>query len=193
MKKLGLVLFMLAIALMLGGNALAQNVGDSTVFSVTYYSNANTTGAPDATVRVINDGETGVGAAGDLWAAFYVFDDSQELQDCCACVITPDGVLAESVNKQLTAFPITGKLPSRGVIKVISSTSGDPTAPAPKAGLHAWGTHIQKAGTGYAVTETTFADANLGSAEEALLGQLCYFDSLLSGLPCTCTPEDHDF
>src|SRR5271167_3929801 len=100
MTKLGLVFFMLAIALMLGGNALAQNVGDSSVFSVSYYSYANTTGAPDSTVRVINDGETGVGSAGDLWAAFYVFDDSQELQDCCACVVTPDGLLSESVNTQ---------------------------------------------------------------------------------------------
>jgi len=57
MKKLGFL--MLAIALMLGGTALAQNVGDNSVYFTTYYSNANTTGAPDATVRVINDGDTG--------------------------------------------------------------------------------------------------------------------------------------
>ncbi len=63
MKKLGLSLFpILAIALMLGiasGSALAQNVGDNSVYFTTYYSNANTTGAPDGTVRIINDGDTG--------------------------------------------------------------------------------------------------------------------------------------
>jgi len=187
MKKLGFCMLMLALALMLGGNALAQ--GDNSVYFTSYYSNANTTGAPDATVRIINDGDTGA----TLWAAFYVFDDSQELTECCACAITPDGLLSESVNKNLTANPLTGRYPYRGVIKVISSASGDPTNDVPKAGLRAWGTHIQKAGSGYAVTETTFADSNLVSAEQTLLQELCYFDALLSGQPCSCTPEDHDF
>jgi len=187
MKKLGFCMLMLALALMLGGNALAQ--GDNSVYFTTYYSNANTNGAPDQTVRIINDGDTGA----NLWADFYVFDDSQELTECCACVITPDGLLSESVNKNLTANPITGRYPTRGVIKVISSASGDDTNDVPTPGLRAWATHTQKVGSGYAVTETKFADSNLVSAEQTLLQELCYFDALLSGLPCTCTPEDHDF
>ena len=94
MKKLGLLLLpILAITLMLGGNAFAQNVGDSSYYFVTYFSNANTTGAPDGTLRVINDGAEATMAPegvenGTLWAAIYVFDDSQELRSCCACVIT---------------------------------------------------------------------------------------------------------
>jgi len=184
------VFTILAIALLLGiasGTALAQ--GDNSIYFTTYYSNANTQGAPDATVRIINDGDTG----GNLWADFYIFDDSQELTECCACVITPDGLLSESVNKNLTANPLTGRLTSRGVIKVISSASGDPTNAKPTAGLRAWATHTQKSGNAYAVTETTFADSNLASGEQTLLQELCYFDALLSGQPCTCTPEDHDF
>jgi hypothetical protein len=193
MNKLGLSLFpILAIALIVGisGSAVAQNVGDNSVYFTTYYSNANTTGAPDGTVRVINDGDTG----GNLWAAFYVFDDSQELTQCCACVITPDGLLSESVNKQLTAFPLTGRFNSRGVIKMISSSTGDPTATKPTAGLREWATHVQKTtGSGYAVTETLAADSNLVTAEQNLLQLLCYFDGLLSGQPCNCTHEDSDF
>jgi len=191
MKKLGLLLLAIAaITLLLGGVVVAQNIGDNSVYFTTYYSNANTSGAPDATVRVINDGDTGA----NLWAAFYVFDDSQELTQCCSCVITPDGLLSESVNKQLTAYPLTGKKLQRGVIKLISSSTGDPTNDKPTAGLRAWSTHIQKAtGTAYAVTETPFADSNLVAKEQTLLQELCYFDGLLSGLPCTCTPEDHDF
>ncbi len=193
MKKLGFCMLMLAIALMLGGAAFAQ--GDNSVYFTSYYSNANTTGAPDSTVRAINDGDTGA----NLWASIYVFDDSQELQECCSCVVTPDGLLSESVNKNLTANAITGKKPSRGVIKIISSSTESDVntnfAPnTPTAGLRAWGTHIQKTGsTTYAVTETRFADSNLVSAEQTLLQELCYFDYLLSGLPCTCTQEDQDF
>ena len=195
MKKLGyLLLPMLAIALMvsLSGNAVAQNVGDSSVYFTTYYSFAHTTGAPDQTVRIINDGDTG----GNLYASIYVFDDSQELTECCSCQITPDGLLSESVNTQLTANPLTGRYPTRGVIKVISSSTSDPTATKPTAGLRAWSTHTQRAtptAGAYYVSETHFADSNLSAGEQALLQNLCYYDALLSGSPCTCTPEDHDF
>ncbi len=195
MKKLGFVFAMLIIALA-ATSAMAQNVGDNSVYFVTYYAN-NVSGAPDATVRFINDGNQGTNASGDLWAAFYVFDDSQELTECCACVVTPDGILSEDVKTELTATPLTGKIPARGVIKVISSSSWDPTAPWPVTGLRGTATHIQRAtptSGSYATTETAFSDANLGSAEMALLPQLCYFaDTLLSGVGCSCTPEDHDF
>ena len=111
------------------------------------------------------------------------------------CHITADGILSEDVKTELTATPLTGKIPTRGGIKVISSASWDPTAPIPSTGLRGTATHIQAAGkSAYATTETAFADANLGQAEFSLLPQLCYFaDTLLSGVGCTCTPEDHDF
>ena len=132
--KIGTLLFsILAISLMLGiasGNAVAQNVGDNSTYFTTYYSNANTSGAPDSTVRIINDGDTG----GNLWASIYVFDDSQELQECCSCEVTPDGLLSESVNVNLTANALTGKKPTRGVIKVISSSSSDPTPTCQRLG-----------------------------------------------------------
>jgi len=194
--KIGTLLFsVLAITLMLGiasGSAVAQNVGDSSTYFTTYYSNANTAGAPDGTVRIINDGDTGA----NLWAAIYVFDDSQELTECCACVVTPDGILSEDVNLNLTANPLTGRKNSRGVIKVISSSTNDPTAVVPTAGLREWSTHVQRAtptSGAFSVTETRAADSNLTSGEQTLLQNLCLFDGMLSGLPCSCTPEDHDF
>jgi hypothetical protein len=200
MKRFGLLLLsILAISLLLGGSALAQNVGDNSTFFVTYFSN-NNVASPHAVARFINDGDTGAGPdpVGDLWAAIYVFDDSEELTECCACTVTADGLTSEDVKTQLTANPLTGRVPSRGVIKVISSSSSDPTAPKPTAGLRAWATHIQGAGATptsapYVLTETAFIDSNLGSAEQATLGALCFYDGLLSGLPCTCTPKDHDF
>jgi hypothetical protein len=211
MKKLGLLLLpILAVTLMLGGNAFAQ---DNSVFFTTYYSNANTTGAPDATVRIVNDGNTD----GNLYADIYVLDDSQELQECCGCLVSKDGLLSESVNTELTANSLTGKINHRGVIKIFSDANVNGwdagSAVSSKAGLRVSATHVQSlkaefAGTtdlgvgyDYAVTETNANDANLGSVEKSLLPEECGFiigtedeAGLGSGQgQCSCTPEDWDF
>jgi len=219
MKKLGVLpLAILAITLMFGGNAFAQNVGDNSVYFVTYYSNANTAGAPDQTFRIINDGDYVITddvapvEPGTLWAAFYVFTDSQDYQACCACPVTSDGILSESVNQQLTAYEFSARSElSRGVIKVISSSSSDPTDPVPTTGLRGWATHIQATTTTFSggagfkakavengpwfVTEVPLADSNLSSTELSNLGTLCgYGLTLGSGWGyCPCTPEDYDF
>jgi len=203
MKKRGVLLFStLAVVLMLSlasGNAFAQAqvdpeapVGDASVYFVTYFSN-NVAGAPAATVRVINDGDTGA----NMYADYYVFDDSQELQECCSCVVSPDGIDSESVPGNLLANILTGKPVSRGVIKVIGSDISGAGLVDPTPGLHGTATHIQPtaaAGT-YAITEAPLADANLGVPEQALLQNLCSFAVILgSGTGvCSCTPEDSDF
>ena len=203
MKKLGIVLSLALATLLLAGNALAQ---DTSVYFVTYYSNANTAGAPDGVLRLINDGDASTAQVegvpnGNLWASIYVFDDSQELQECCNCFVSADGLLSESVNKNLTANELTGRAEmSRGVIKVISTARPDPTNNSGKSGLRGWQTHIQSwanqptSGSFY-VTETRLADSNLVSAEQQALQQSCSFAITLgSGYGvCSCTPEDHDF
>jgi hypothetical protein len=192
MKKIsGLMFVVVAIALMFSGNAFAQ--GDNSVYFVTYYSN-NASGAPDGTLRFINDGDTG----NTLYAAIYVFDDSQELQACGACPITPDGLLSEDVKTELTNNTLTGRVPTRGVIKTISSCNPSPTDVSTMAGLRGWATHIQRATAtsgAYATTEAAVADSNLSEGEVSLLENLCYYAGLLgSGQgTITCTAEDHDF
>jgi len=197
MKKLGLFMFaVVAIALMFSGTALAQ--GDNSYYFVTYYSN-NVSGAPDGTLRFINDGEY-TSDKGSLGADIYVFDDSQEMVACGACWISADGLLSEDVKTQLTNNPLTGKIPTRGVIKVVSDPWGDPfSPPTGYPGLRGWATHIQRAtptSGAYATTEAPVADSNLSSGEAWTLGTLCYFalEELGSGQgTITCTPEDHDF
>jgi hypothetical protein len=199
MKKLGILLFVVA---MLGVAALAQApVGDGSTYFVTYYANAEVTGAPDAVVRFINDGDTG----SDLWADYYVFDDSQELQECCSCDITADGINSEDLDYDLLGNVLTGKATHKGVIKVISSSSSDATNPKPTAGLRGFATHIQRAvpdwrngldGSGaFFVTEAPFADSNLAAGEQAYLGELCKFAIILGSNRgvCSCTREDYDF
>jgi hypothetical protein len=218
MKRLGLLLLpILAITLLLGGNAFAQNVGDNSVYFVTYYSNANTTGAPDGTLRIINDGDQATTDLegkenGPLWAAIYVFNDGQTMVECCACFISSDGLLSESVDKQLTSTEFTTHTETvRGVIKVISSSSSDPTAPAPLTGLRGWMTHIQATTTTFPsgpgasvnavekgpwfVTETALSDSNLTGLELSNLGTVCSYSYTIASGPgaCPCTPEDYDF
>jgi len=205
MRKLGLLFAILAITLLLGANALAQ--GDKSVYFVTYYSNANITGAPDATLRLVNDGDASTSQTegrpnGNLWASIYLFDDSQELQECCNCFISADGLLSESVDRNLTANELTCRAEkSRGVIKVISSSSNDPTNNVLTPGLRGWMTHIQRgfvtggAINAYLAVESPLADSNLVSAEQTALQESCSFAITLgSGYGvCSCTPEDHDF
>jgi hypothetical protein len=212
MKKFALLFLVLAVALMLGGTAIAQSTGDEAAYFVAYYSNANTASAPDSVVRLVNDGETSNTAYegqpnGTLWADFYVFDDSQELQSCCSCVVTADGLISESVNKELTNSTFTGKHPSRGVIKIISSSNNDPTNPVAVPGLRGWfttvdaatypgaGTPTVKPAAPFYVTRTDLHDANLGGIEANNLGTLCSYGLTIgsgAGL-CHCTLEDFDF
>jgi hypothetical protein len=200
------------------GSVTAISTGDASVYFTTYYSNANTTGAPDETLRIVNDGDNATSAPegvenGTLWAAIYVFDDSQELRSCCACQITSDGLLSESVNKELTVNEFTGRGQiARGVIKVVSSTTSDPTNPLPFPGLRAWATHIQATTTTFPapgpehavnavekapwfVTESALADSNLTALELSNLGYLCSYGLTIgSGYgACPCTLEDYDF
>jgi len=224
MKKLGLLLFVILAVALLGGNAVAQNVGDNSVYFVTYFSNANTTGAQDGTLRIVNDGTQATASPdgntnGALWAAIYVFDDSQEMIACCACLVSADGLLSESVNQQLvnytaapgnpiigTTFTDRGEF-ARGVIKVISSSSSDPTAPVPVPGLRGWATHIQATSETYKapwtftpkgpffVTEAPLADSNLSTTELGALGAVCSYglqDQSGYGY-CGCSKEDYDF
>jgi hypothetical protein len=156
-----------------GGIAVAENPatgGTPNVYNVDYFSNANTSGAPDGTLRIINPGTSG----GNLCADIYVFDTNEEMSECCSCTTTPDGLLTLSVNNDLTSNPLTGVVLNTGVIKIVSAaTSGGlcpvPTTPAPVATLREWTTHIQTGGT---ITENPSQEASLSLAEgKALAGQ----------------------
>jgi len=199
------------------GAVTSTPTGDPSYYFVTYYSTANTSGAPDGTLRLVNDGgqataETEGIPNGNLWASIYVFDDSQEMQDCCSCFVSPDGLLAESVNKQLAnpALELTGRAElNRGVIKVLSSSTNDPTNVVVESGLRGWMTHVQATSTTvgstkpypstgkspFFVSESVLADSNLSAAELSALEESCSLAITLgSGFgACSCTPEDHDF
>ena len=169
-------------------------VAQDNIFALSYFSNAHTAGAPDAALRLVNDGTLSDSSpAGDLCASVYVFDSREEMNECCSCRITPNGILSLSVNTNLTSNTLTGKFPTRGVVKVVSSklSSGscDATAVAPQVGIRGWITHVQKGANGYVFTEEELIDSTYGSAESADLAEDCtVLIELGSGQGvCSCT------
>ena len=192
MKQLCRILPILVVALLVlgigSGIAMAQDV-----YKLNYFSN-NVAGAPDGTVRIDNPGLT----YGNLCAMIYVFDADQQLSECCGCVETHNGLRTLSVKNDLTSNPLTGRVSTTGVIKVVSAAVNnspcDPTSNvSPKANLRAWGTHIQNpVGAAYPITETEFSDSTLGATELANLQAQCAFINILGsgqGI-CSCGTGD---
>src|ERR1700736_6196687 len=139
-KTLALSTVSVVLVLTLGSTGA---VGQDNVFALSYFSNANTRGAPDAVLRLVNDGTVSdASPAGDLCASVYVFDSQEELAECCSCKITPNGILSLSVHNNLPKNTLTGVTPPRGVIKDVSSlpTNGrcDPTNFNEQQGIRGW-------------------------------------------------------
>ena len=204
-QMLTIALIILGISV-LGVSASAQIIGTDN-FKVNYFSNNGVSGAPDATVRIDNPGsvDTENGTPGSLCAMIYVFDNDQQLSECCGCVVTPDGLLTLSVGKNLTANPLTGVVSNNGVIKIVSEVFNarvsdllgcDPAASnfEAVASIRAWATHIQnKVGTAYPITETPFSDATLSESEITfnLIEQCSFAQRLGSGhAVCSCGTGD---
>ena len=201
MKKVVCTLLpILAIALVLGmTSAVAQNAPDD-VYMIGYYSGALTAGNMDSTVRVVNDGSAG---EADLCAAFYLFDSAQELQACCSCPVTADGIISESVNRNLLGNVLTAAVNKAGVVKVLSTATavGGPSECSASAqysgavtpGIRGWITHIQAGKTAATpqITETTLKDSNYTTLETGDLELECQYAILLgSGHgTCSCTNE----
>jgi hypothetical protein len=188
-QSLTIALIILGICTLGVISAAAQDV-----FKVNYFANNGVTGAPDGTVRVTNPGTSN----GNLCAMVYVFDNDQQMSECCGCITTPDGLRTFSVLKNLTGNPLTGAVSNNGDIKIVSAAVNnspcDPTANVtPTPTLRAWATHIQnKVGTAYPITETEFLDATLNAGELASLQADCYFVNRLGsgrGI-CSCGTGD---
>ena len=153
---------------------------------IDYFSNANTAGAPDGTVRMTNPGTSG----GNIYAAIYVFDPNQELTECCECFLSPDGLRTLSVNSDLTSNPLTGVALTTGLIKIVSTTGTSASKLYPLAAVRSWGTHIQN--SNFSETETASQDATFSASEESRLQSECaaiQLDGSGHGI-CSCGSGD---
>jgi hypothetical protein len=206
-KVLCSILPILAIALlvaMVSGAAFAQGTGEDAAeyFTTNYFANNTASGAPDATLRY-TEHYGGILTTGiDLCANIYVFAADQQPTECCACPITPNGLVTASVKKNLTSNPLTGVVPPDGVVQIISSLPGpggvcDPTifgsvATSVFPEVDSWMTHVQnKVGTAYPLTEGEGVEELLTGGEYSDLVIDCSFiREFGSGQgSCTCGTE----
>ena len=177
-----------------GGLAIAQQVGDTDLratgnglsatadltvgpqTSVNYFDAAAATQAgADGTIRLTNTGLTD----DNLCAMLYVFDQNQELVECCGCTVTDSGLRTLSMLTDLTGNPVTGTRPKAGVIKMVPSDATqnqtcDPGTLNPKGVVLGWGTNLQYFSDGTSqVTENQFETAALSDGETTSLVNLC--------------------
>src|SRR5271157_3057223 len=106
------------------------DVGTSSSASRAGYGGPGFTGgAGENVVRIVNP----TSANGTLCAMVYVFDDFEEMQTCCGCPVTPDGLRTLSVLNDLTFSPAANNSNlTAGVIEVVSSTANwTPGTPPP--------------------------------------------------------------
>ena len=97
-------------------------------------------GAGDGLVRTVNPTHFDSSQNGTLCAMYYVFDDIEEMQACCGCPVTPDGLRTQSVINNLTLnFGVNHANLNAGVIDIVSEPPNfrqtNPFAATP-AGIH---------------------------------------------------------
>jgi len=196
-------------------NAIAQSDGayllsyydTSTAFGLSeggYGGAGHSGGSGDALLRIVNAGnyETGAGTGsqlGDVCANIYVFNDIQEMEECCQCDLSANSLMTFSVMNDLTSNPLFSKESSAaGVIKIIgvNPLSQGPSplqsrcgvaAGTVAEGLHAWINHTETMASNQGgftppwgfVTSTSveeFAHSELDTGELAQLNTECAFN-----------------
>lgn len=164
------VLLVLATVLLCATAVNAQITADSPM-QVRYASNL---AAGDSVVNITNTGATG----GNICVNVYTFSPDEQLISCCACQVTPNGLVSLSARGDLISNTLTPAVPGSIVVKLVATPGGACNAAAEGAlvpGMAAWGTTIHAANGGYATTETAFTPATPGGAELARIRSLCGF------------------
>ena len=115
--------------------------GSGAPFQLRYVSHLD---VGDSVINISNDGQSqpssyGIGTSGgtNLCVGVYTFDANEELQSCCSCLVTPNGLASLSA-QALTATSLTGEKPSSLVVKLLAwsttagaSSTAPPGTPAP--------------------------------------------------------------
>ena len=163
--------------------------------AVNYFDLAGESVSGDAnTVRLTNPGALGP----ELCSMIYVFDEKQNLTECCGCNLSDSGLRTLSLKLDLTSNPLTGIRSQRGSIEIVPSDPAgnatcDPRSLSPAGEVLGWETNSQLVtATTTQVTETRFELAPLTKAAVSTLAQTCSaLQQLGSGKGvCTCGSGD---
>jgi len=87
-----------------------------------YGGNGASGGIGDGLLRIVNGGQVAPEQRGTLCALIYVFDDIEEMQACCGCPVTPDGLRTMSVINNVTKnFGVNRGNLNAGVVDIVSA------------------------------------------------------------------------
>lgn len=140
----------------------------------------------DAIVNVTNSGARGAGMAagtsasttGALCLNAYVFSPDGQFYSCCACPVTPNGLI--SLSSRQDFLSLTVEAPSLSLIVKLAASvpvgstcsATNPGPPAP--GLHAWATTVVGLQEGFLdVAEGPFRNASSPIGERQSLAAQC--------------------
>lgn len=187
------------VAINNAGTAIAEQVGTTGVEAVLEGIQGSTTvvvepiaatsyfatgpNAQDTTLRLTNPGST----EPYLCAMLYVFDQDQQMAECCGCQIARDGLRTLSLNTDLIANPLTGRTPVSGTVMLVTAdyagnTTCNPSSITPDGMAIAWETHLQStAPQPSATTEESLAQTPLNATLSSALQAQCTFIEQLGG------------
>ena len=162
------------------------------LLTVSYF---DATSGIDSTIRVTNPGTTGQ----DLCAMVYVFDQDQQMSECCGCLVSQDGLLTLSLKNDLLSNPLTGVASTSGTVMLVSGqqlSSGGCNASSvtPAGTVVAWVTHLPQSKSGALTSaEVPFSTSPLSTTLSSSLQAQCSFIQQLGsgqGL-CGCGNGQH--
>lgn len=145
----------------------------------------------DSYVDISNTGTVaGNDPAGSICANIYVFDPNEEPVSCCACPVTPNGLVSLSAVNSLILNRLTAAAPSSALVKILftanlagaTCNAGALPLPLPSGlarGGAAWAVtpHANTFNnqTQYQLTESEFARSELSLSEYQKLVNVCNF------------------
>lgn len=191
------------LALVNQGQVASQRVGSATIYAssggieasavVTVQPVAATgyfinNSSNDSTLRIDNPGLTGQ----NLCAMIYVFDQDQQMAECCGCHISRNGLLTLSLKSDLVHNPLTGTAPASGTVTMVTADPASDgscnAASASPDGLGlAWLNHTQTLAHALVSSEEPLSLTPLTSALSANLQAQCLFVQQLGSGQGTCS------
>jgi len=123
----------------------------------------------------------------------YVFDQKQQLAECCGCPVSLDGLLVLSLRNDLMANPLTGIKSTDGVVNVVAADhAGNPNCDAssisPSGILAAWSTNLASTSNGtYTILEDSAALSPLSDQQLSASQAQCSFAKTLGSGHGTCS------
>jgi hypothetical protein len=159
------------------------------MLQVNYFSHVNEDGQKNSSVRITHPGSP----HNDLCAMVYVFDQDQQMSECCGCLTSPNALRTFSLEKDLTSNPLTGIRSINGTIKIVSADSqNNPACNAarvkPTGAFRGWATHIQEPNPDRTViTEAEFQGVLLTPEMQASLEDRCHYIHLLGSGQGICS------